>query len=262
MVGFGGGVVGDLAGFAASALLRGLRSVLAPTTLLSMVDASVGGKTGFDHPTGKNMLGAFHQPSGVVVDLAHLSTLPARERTAGLAEVVKIALGVDAPLMDALEGDLAAIAAGDQGALAPIVRRAVEAKVRVVRDDEREAGMRAVLNLGHTVGHALEAHGRYRKYLHGEAVALGMLAELAAGVRFGWTPPVCSSNERGTPLEQLGLPTRLSRAEVAASLGFVGADKKRVSSRIRLPVVGVAGESVDSARRARDVSRRASRSHL
>jgi shikimate kinase/3-dehydroquinate synthase len=188
------------------------------------------------------MLGAFHQPSGVVVDLAHLSTLPARERTAGLAEVVKIALGVDAPLMDALEGNLAAIAAGDQGALTPIVRRAVEAKVRVVRDDEREAGMRAVLNLGHTVGHALEAHGRYRKYLHGEAVALGMLAELAAGARLGWTPPLLVERTR-TLLEQLGLPTRVPRAEVVASLGFIGADKKRVSSRIRLPVVRVAGES-------------------
>jgi shikimate kinase/3-dehydroquinate synthase len=242
VVGFGGGVVGDLAGFAASALLRGLRSIVVPTTLLSMVDASVGGKTGFDHPTGKNLLGSFHQPSGVVVDLAHLSTLPARERTAGLAEVVKIALALDAGLLDALERDSARLAKGDPEALAPVVRRAIEAKVRVVRDDERERGLRALLNLGHTVGHALEAHGGYRKYLHGEAVGLGTLVELAATARFGWTPPPMVERTRDL-LVRLGLPTRLSRHDVASSFSFVGADKKRVASKIKLPVVRAAGVS-------------------
>src|SRR5258705_7822801 len=158
VIAFGGGVVGDLAGFAASALLRGVRAVLVPTTLLAMVDASVGGKTGFDHPTGKNLIGAFAQPSAVVADLAHLSTLPARERTAGLSEIVKIALAVDAPLLDDVERDAARLAKGDVEALAPIVRRAIAAKIRVVRDDERELGIRALLNLGHTVGHAVESH--------------------------------------------------------------------------------------------------------
>ncbi len=193
VIGFGGGVVGDLAGFAASTLLRGVRSVIVPTTLLSMVDASVGGKTGFDHPTGKNLIGTFHQPSGVVVDLAHLATLPPRERTAGLAEVVKIGLALDAPLFDAVEGDWRAIAEGEPSALARIVRRSIEAKVRVVREDETERGERALLNLGHTVGHALEAQGGYRKYLHGEAVALGTVAELAAGRSLAGRPRRLSS---------------------------------------------------------------------
>ncbi len=242
VIGFGGGVVGDLAGFAASALLRGLRTVLVPTTLLSMVDASVGGKTGFDHTTGKNLLGAFHQPSGVVIDLAHLSTLSVRERTSGLAEVVKIALAVDTPLLDLLERNLASIAAGEPSALAPVVRRAVEAKVRIVRDDERELGRRTLLNLGHTVGHALEAQGRYRKYLHGEAVALGTLAELGAGARLGWTPAPLVARVR-VLLDRLGLPTHLSRSEAASSLAFFGTDKKRVASRIRLPVVRQPGEA-------------------
>jgi shikimate kinase/3-dehydroquinate synthase len=242
VVGFGGGVVGDLAGFAASALLRGLRSVIVPTTLLSMVDASVGGKTGFDHPTGKNLLGAFHQPSAVVVDLAHLTTLPARERTSGLAEVVKIALALDAPLLETLERTRAAVEKGDPGALGPVVRRAIEAKVRVVRDDERERGQRAVLNVGHTVGHALEAYGGYRKYLHGEAVALGTLAELAVGARLGWTPDAIVERAREL-LDGLGLPTTLTRSELVSSFAFVGADKKRVASRLRLPVIRGVGRT-------------------
>jgi shikimate kinase/3-dehydroquinate synthase len=240
VVGFGGGVVGDLAGFAASTLLRGVRSLLVPTTLLSMVDASVGGKTGFDHPTGKNLLGSFHQPSGVVVDLAHLSTLPPRERTAGLAEVVKIGLAVDAHLLDMLEAALPAVAAGDPRALAPIVRRSIEAKVGVVRDDERESGRRMLLNLGHTLGHALEAHGRYRAHLHGEAVALGTIAELAVGVHLGWTPPALLSRTREI-LRALGLPTEPQRTEWSACFAFVGTDKKRAGSRIRIPAVHDAG---------------------
>jgi shikimate kinase/3-dehydroquinate synthase len=207
-----------------------------------MVDASVGGKTGFDHPTGKNLLGAFHQPSGVVVDLAHLSTLPARERIAGLAEVVKIALAADAPLLDLLERDAAAVAAGDLAVLAPIVRRAIEAKVRIVRDDERETGRRAILNLGHTLGHAVEAQGRYRKHLHGEAVALGTLGELAATARMGWTPAPLVERTREL-MSRLGLPVRLQRGEAASALSFVASDKKRVASRIRLPVVRSAGEA-------------------
>jgi shikimate kinase/3-dehydroquinate synthase len=240
VVAFGGGVVGDLAGFAASAMLRGVRTVVVPTTLLSMVDASVGGKTGFDHPTGKNLLGSFHQPSAVIADLAHLQTLPARERIAGLAEVVKIALVVDAALLDAMEADAARIAAGDVEVLAPIVRRAIDAKIRVVRDDERELGARALLNLGHTVGHALEAHGLFKKHLHGEAVSLGTVVELAATAKLGLTPPDLVERARAI-LERLGLPTRAPRTELTASWPFVSADKKRANTRIRLPVVTAAG---------------------
>lgn len=255
VLGFGGGVVGDLAGFAAASLLRGVRTLMVPTTLLAMVDASVGGKTGFDHPTGKNLIGAFHQPTGVVVDLAHLSTLPARERTAGLAEVVKIGLTSDAGLLDRLEADASRLAKGDPEALMPIVRRAVEAKVRVVRDDEREQGLRAVLNLGHTLGHALEAHGRYQRHLHGEAVAIGTLLELGVTAHLGWTPPALVERARDL-CERLGLATRVPAAEVAASWSFVLVDKKRATTRISLPVVTGPGQcrlervTLDSLRQA------------
>jgi shikimate kinase / 3-dehydroquinate synthase len=239
---FGGGVVGDLAGFAASALLRGIRVIQVPTTLLAMVDASVGGKTGFDHPTGKNLIGAFHQPAAVVADLSHLSTLPARELRAGLAEIVKIALVVDAPLLASLEANAEALAAGDLDALLPIVRHAIEAKIRVVRDDERETGRRAVLNLGHTIGHALEAHGGFTKYLHGEAVALGTVAELRMTAAMGLGDAALVERAR-VLFRRMGLPTDASAAEIGASWPFVGKDKKRAGASIRLPVVTAPGES-------------------
>lgn len=242
VVAAGGGVVGDLAGFAASALLRGVRFLQVPTTLLAMVDASVGGKTGFDHPAGKNLVGAFHQPSGVVVDLAHLDTLPPRELRCGLAEIVKIAVTTDAALLDRVERDAPALARGDHAALAPVVRGAIEAKVRVVRDDEREAGRRALLNLGHTVGHALEAHGGYARWLHGEAVALGTIAEMEAGVALGFTPASLVARVSSL-LTALGLPTRVEAAELAASWPFVASDKKRSHGAVRLPVVTGEGTS-------------------
>jgi shikimate kinase/3-dehydroquinate synthase len=239
---FGGGVVGDLAGFAASALLRGVRFLQVPTTLLAMVDASVGGKTGFDHPTGKNLLGAFHQPSGVVVDLAHLSTLPIRELHAGLGEIVKVALVVDAPLLEALESSASALAKGDPDALLPIVRAAIAAKIRVVRDDEREAGIRALLNLGHTVGHAIEAHGGFTRHLHGEAVAIGTVVELRATTALGLSPPGLAERAEGI-LRHLGLPTHVPKGELAAAWPFVASDKKRVKSSVRLPIVKGPGEA-------------------
>ncbi len=232
----GGGVVGDLAGFAAAVLLRGVPFVQVPTTLLAMVDASVGGKTGFDHPAGKNLVGTFHQPSGVVVDLQHLDTLPKRERLCGLAEVAKIALATDAALLARLERDAAALARGDHGVLGPVVRGAIEAKVRVVRDDERESGLRALLNLGHTVGHALEAHGGYTRWLHGEAVALGTLAEMRASEALGFTSKALVERAEAL-LSALGLPTKIEHAELAASWPFVASDKKRVHGALRLPVV-------------------------
>jgi shikimate kinase/3-dehydroquinate synthase len=242
VVAVGGGVVGDLAGFAAACLLRGVRFVQVPTTLLAMVDASVGGKTGFDHPAGKNLIGAFHQPSAVVADLAHLGTLPARERTAGLAEIVKIALTSDSALLEQLEGHAVALADGDRAALRPVIRAAILAKIRIVRDDEREAGIRLLLNLGHTVGHALEAHGGYARWLHGEAVALGMLAEMEAAVRLGWTPPALVERARAL-LATLGLPVDVDRSEVSASWPFVAADKKRSGKKVRLPIVAGPGEA-------------------
>lgn len=242
LVAAGGGVVGDIAGFAAACLLRGVRFIQVPTTLLAMVDSSVGGKTGFDHPTGKNLVGAFHQPAAVVADLEHLDTLPHRELVSGLAEVAKIALATDAKLLERLEQDAGTLARGDHAALMPVVRAAIDAKIRVVRDDEREAGLRALLNLGHTVGHALEAHGGYTRWLHGEAVALGTLAEMRATVALGWTPAPLLERAR-LLFGSLGLPTRVEASEIAASWSLVGADKKRASGALKLPVVSGPGEA-------------------
>jgi shikimate kinase/3-dehydroquinate synthase len=241
VVAFGGGVVGDLAGFSASTLLRGLRCVQVPTTLLSMVDSSVGGKTGFDHAAGKNLLGAFFQPSRVVIDLEHLTTLPPRERAAGLAEVVKIALVRDAPLLTLLEANADAIARGDRTILREVVRAAVTAKMRVVREDEHETGVRALLNLGHTVGHALEAYGGYSRWLHGEAVAIGTVLEIAAAERLGLTPSGMHDRARDL-FARFGLPTGAEPAEVAAAWPFVMSDKKRTLSAVKLPIVTGVGE--------------------
>jgi shikimate kinase/3-dehydroquinate synthase len=242
VVAFGGGVPGDLAGFAAATLLRGVRCVQIATSLLAMVDSSVGGKTGFDHAAGKNLIGAFFQPSRVVVDLEHLATLPARERACGLAEIVKIALAREPLLLEALERSADALARGDRAALRPVVREAIAAKIRVVRDDEREAGVRALLNLGHTVGHALEAAGGYASHLHGEGVAIGTVLELEATERMGLTP--AGTAERAEALlARLGLPTRVPREELHAAWPFVQSDKKRAGTTVKLPVVTGAGEA-------------------
>ncbi|CAN5118257.1 hypothetical protein BH09MYX1_BH09MYX1_54240 [soil metagenome] len=230
---FGGGVVGDLAGFAAATLLRGVRLLQAPTTLLAMVDSSVGGKTGFDHPTGKNLVGAIHQPSAVVADLAHLTTLAPRERAAGMAEVVKIALGLDAPLLDLL---------GTSSALRPIVERAILAKAAIVSDDEREDGRRALLNLGHTFGHAFEVHGGFKRFLHGEAVALGLLEELRFAQAEGWTPGDVVAEYTQLALVH-GLATEVDEATRRASARHLSADKKRRGSSVRFPVVTARGVS-------------------
>ncbi len=241
VVAFGGGVVGDLAGFAASTLLRGVRCVQVPTTLLSMVDSSVGGKTGFDHAAGKNLLGAFFQPSRVVIDLEQLDTLPSRERAAGLAEVVKIALVRDPPLLALLEARADAIAGGDRSVLRDVVRASVTAKMRVVREDEHETGVRALLNLGHTVGHALESHGGYSRWLHGEAVAIGTVLEIAAAERLGLTP--AGTSERAAKLfARFGLPCTADDATVEAAWPYVMSDKKRTLTAVKLPVVTAWGE--------------------
>lgn len=224
---FGGGVVGDLAGFVASTLLRGVRCVQIPTTLLSMVDSSVGGKTGFDHAKGKNLIGAFFQPSHVVIDLHHLSTLPGREMAAGHAEIVKIALACDAQLLAMLEHG---------GSLGAIVRAAVLAKIRVVRDDEREAGVRSLLNLGHTIGHALESFGGFSRWLHGEAVSIGTVLEIAACESLGLTPAGTAKRAEGL-LARVGLPTRVTRDELLAAWPLVFSDKKRSGDTVAQAVI-------------------------
>lgn len=242
LVAFGGGVVGDLTGFASATLLRGVDFVQAPTTLLAMVDASVGGKTGFDHPVGKNLIGAFHQPRAVVADLAHLETLSERDVACGVAEMIKIALAADAPLLEALESFPRAGARLDRAALVPLVRASILAKTRIVRDDEREQGPRVLLNLGHTLGHAIEAHGRFTRWRHGEAVAIGTMLELEAGVRLGATPKALVGRARAL-FEHFGLPVHVEPREMAQAWPFVSSDKKRRGTRVRLPLVVEAGRS-------------------
>ncbi len=239
---FGGGVVGDMAGFAAATLLRGVRFVQAPTTLLSMVDASVGGKTGFDHPTGKNLIGAFWQPSAVVIDLGHLTTLPPRQAISGFAEIVKIALSHDEALFAALEEKVDTLLTGDFEALMPIVRRAIELKAEIVMNDEREGGSRAILNLGHTLGHALETFGDYRRWLHGEAVALGTMAELRATHAMGLATDAPIARVAAL-LHKFHLPTEIDAATLRRALPHVSSDKKRMGDSLALPVVTRVGHA-------------------
>jgi shikimate kinase/3-dehydroquinate synthase len=240
VIGFGGGVTTDLAGFAAATLLRGVAFLPVPTTLLGMVDAAVGGKTGFDHAGGKNLVGAIHQPRAVVVDVAHLATLPARELRAGLAEVVKAALVANDALFAALEEAAPSLSRGELAGLLPIVREAVAIKARIVRADEHENDRRVLLNLGHTLGHALEAHGAFRRHLHGEAVAIGICAELDAFARHSLTPSGVVDRARAL-LGVLGLPTTMTPDERRGLQRFLSSDKKRRRTRIKLPIVTAVG---------------------
>lgn len=178
VVALGGGVIGDMAGFAAACYQRGVDFIQVPTTLLSQVDSSVGGKTGINHPLGKNMVGAFYQPNAVLIDTTSLKTLPARELSAGLAEVIKYGLICDKPFLAWLEDNMQALRALDPVALTEAIRRSCAAKAAVVGADERESGVRATLNLGHTFGHAIETHMGYGVWLHGEAVAAGTVMAL------------------------------------------------------------------------------------
>ncbi len=226
VIGYGGGVVGDMAGFAAATLLRGVRVLQVPTTVLAMVDSSVGGKTGVDHALGKNLIGAFWQPSAVVVDVAHTVTLPPRELRAGLAEIVKIAVTHDAALFSKLEQHAEALRSGDRPALLDVVQHGVAIKARVVRNDEHEQGERALLNLGHTLGHALEIEGDYTHFLHGEAVALGLVYELAAAARLDLCPLDVAARATSL-LARLGLPTMVDDDLYRRSLVHLSSDKKR-----------------------------------
>jgi len=238
----GGGVVTDMAAFAASTLMRGVRVGLAPTSLLAMVDAAVGGKTGFDMRQGKNLVGTFWQPTEVVADLRTLSTLPVLERQSGLAEVVKSAWLDSEQAVVALERDADALAAGDLAALESAVRRSVALKARIVSQDEREAGSRALLNLGHTLGHGFEAAAGLGALGHGQAVALGMLAACRVERALG-------EGERDTEhrlahlLQRLGLPTNWEERLDAHVLSFLDVDKKRRGGRTRFILPGSPGHA-------------------
>ncbi|KYF77150.1 3-dehydroquinate synthase, partial [Sorangium cellulosum] len=228
----GGGVVTDIGGFTASTLLRGVRWVAAPTTLLSMVDASVGGKTGVDLGPAKNAVGTFHQPSAVVASPAALATETDRAFRSGLAEVVKSACIADPELHALLEREADRVLARDPGLLAELIRRSIAVKAAIVARDERESGDRALLNFGHTLGHALEAEGGFVRLAHGEAVSLGMVAMLRVGCSLGVTDRAAADRVVRL-LARLGLPTRLEDEPVSASLRFLSLDKKRRGSSVR-----------------------------
>jgi 3-dehydroquinate synthase len=243
----GGGVIGDMGGFAAASYMRGVDFVQVPTSLLAQVDASVGGKTGFNHPEGKNLIGAFHQPKAVLVDIDTLETLPAREFSAGLAEVVKIAAIRDVELLGWLENNSAAIMARNSDAITHMIKRSIANKADVVAEDEREAGVRALLNFGHSFAHALETLTDYRQYLHGEAVAIGMMV----ASRLSEIRGLCEnglSDRLGKLLHAFNLPLDLP-AELATDdiLETMKLDKKVIAGAARLILVKAAGEGfIDS----------------
>ena len=231
----GGGVVGDLAGFAAAAYMRGIEVIQLPTTLLAQVDASVGGKTGANLPAGKNLVGAFHQPRAVVADIATLATLPVREFRAGLAEALKYGAIRDPELFTWIEANTDSLGAGDSTALQHLVAAAVTHKAAVVAADERERGERALLNFGHTIGHALESVTGYERYLHGEAVAIGMVLAARISERLG----LCAEGAArriDAVLARIGLPTSLPAQEGLAErlMTAMRYDKKNRAERMRL----------------------------
>jgi 3-dehydroquinate synthase len=257
----GGGVVGDLAGFVAACYQRGVDFVQVPTTLLAQVDSAVGGKTGVNHPGGKNLIGAFHQPVLVVNDTATLATLPPRELRAGLAEVIKYGLIADAALFQWLEEHLEELLAGDPQALAHIIRRSCEIKAAVVGRDERERGERALLNLGHTFGHAIESATAYREWLHGEAVGAGLVMAAAMSAAFGVLDP--SEAERVRRLvERAGLPTRIDGVAPAVALEHMRIDKKVLGGRLRLVLLRGIGAAFVCADYPSEALTRTLASHL
>nr|WP_288498958.1 3-dehydroquinate synthase [uncultured Pseudomonas sp.] len=240
----GGGVIGDMAGFAAACYQRGVNFIQLPTTLLSQVDSSVGGKTGINHPMGKNMVGAFYQPQAVLIDTRSLDTLPPRELSAGLAEVIKYGLICDAPFLDWLEENMAALRSLDQAALTEAIERSCAAKARVVGADEKETGVRATLNLGHTFGHAIETQMGYGVWLHGEAVAAGTVMALEMSHRLGWIN--ADERDRGIRLFQAaGLPVVPPQEMTPAQfMEHMAVDKKVLDGQLRLVLLRSLGEAV------------------
>jgi len=234
IVALGGGVVGDMAGFAAATWLRGIAVVQVPTTLLAMVDAAIGGKTGVNHPGGKNLIGAFHQPRLVLIDPSTLASLPAREFRAGMAEVIKYGVIGDPELFAALEAapDLSSREAVGPLLLETLLERSAAAKARVVAADEREGGLRAILNYGHTLGHGVETLCGYVTFLHGEAVALGMLAAGDLAVAMGLWTDHDQARQRAV-IAKAGLPLQLPKLDAGAMLATLQSDKKVKDGQLR-----------------------------
>lgn len=243
LIALGGGVIGDLTGFAAASYQRGVRFIQVPTTLLSQVDSSVGGKTAVNHPLGKNMIGAFYQPASVVIDIDCLNSLPPRELASGLAEVIKYGIILDAEFFDWLEANIDALLALDGNALAYCIRRCCELKADVVAADEHELGQRALLNLGHTYGHAIEAHMGYGNWLHGEAVAAGMVMAARTAERLGQFS--AEDTDRIIRLfKRAGLPVTGPESMAAeAYLPHMMRDKKVLAGKLRLVLPLAIGQS-------------------
>jgi 3-dehydroquinate synthase len=238
IVALGGGVVGDIAGFAAAAYMRGVDFIQVPTTLLAQVDSSVGGKTGVNHAQGKNLIGAFHQPRSVLIDTDTLATLPDRELSAGLAEVIKYGAIVDVEFLDWLEQNIDALRARDAAALAHAVARSCEIKAAVVAEDERESGRRAILNFGHTFGHAIERCQGYGDWLHGEAVAAGMImAARLSGL------PAKDIARLEALIARAGLPVKPPAIDRSRMLEAMGLDKKVSGKRLRFVLLHAFGDA-------------------
>jgi len=232
VVALGGGVVGDLAGFAAAVYQRGIPFLQLPTTLLAQVDSSVGGKTAINHARGKNMIGAFHQPLAVIADVGVLDTLPDRELRAGLAEVIKHGFVLDLQFVSWLEANIAKLLARDRAALNHAVRRSCELKAQVVGADEREAGLRAILNFGHTFGHAIEAGMGYGEWLHGEAVAAGMVMAAELSMRAGLLSREDASRAKAL-IARAGLPVKGPALATERYLELMQVDKKAAGGKMR-----------------------------
>jgi 3-dehydroquinate synthase len=232
LVALGGGVIGDLTGYAAASYMRGVPFVQLPTTLLAQVDSSVGGKTGINHPLGKNMIGAFYQPRAVLADTAALATLPQRELAAGLAEVIKHGAIIDAHFFSWIEDNIGALVAGERSALAYAVSRSCEIKADVVRQDEREGGLRAILNFGHTFGHAIEAGMGYGAWLHGEAVGCGMVMAADLSRRLGYIDDAAFERVRALVLAA-GLPVLAPSMTPERWLELMAVDKKNEGGDIK-----------------------------
>ncbi|OFA08925.1 bifunctional shikimate kinase/3-dehydroquinate synthase AroKB [Duganella phyllosphaerae] len=232
LIALGGGVIGDLTGYAAASYMRGVDFIQVPTTLLSQVDSSVGGKTGINHPLGKNMIGAFYQPRAVIADTSTLETLPDRELSAGLAEVIKHGAIIDAAFFDWIEANIGLLMARDKGALAYAIARSCEIKADVVRQDEREGGLRAILNFGHTFGHAIEAGLGYGEWLHGEAVGCGMVMAADLSQRMGLIDAPSVARVRAL-VAAAGLPVKAPDLGTARWLELMEVDKKNEGGAIK-----------------------------
>ncbi|WP_262470410.1 3-dehydroquinate synthase [Acinetobacter johnsonii] len=239
----GGGVIGDMAGFASACFQRGVYFIQVPTTLLSQVDSSVGGKTGINHPLGKNMIGAFQQPQVVLADMSQLKTLPPRELSAGLAEVIKYALLGDADFLAWLEQHMDALVQGDEAALAEAVYRSCAHKARIVANDEKEQGERALLNLGHTFGHAIESYLGYGEWLHGEAVATGMVMAADLSQRMGWISAEDLARTKNI-IQRANLPIVCPQIPLDDFLAYMAHDKKVLNGQLRLVLMQAVGQAI------------------